>query len=46
MAIFDLGENPQKVGLITKVDDSLVELVTGNGQILHLNIAHLKSLHG
>jgi len=46
MAIFDLGKNPQKVGLITKVGDSLVELVTGNGQILHLNITHLKSLHG
>ena len=46
MAIFDLGKNPQKVGLLTKVEDSLVELVTGNGQILHLNIAHLKSIHG
>lgn len=46
VVIFDLGKDPQKVGLLTKVGDSLVELVTGNGQILHLNIAHLKSLHG
>lgn len=46
IVIFDLGKDPQKVGLLTKVEDRMVELVTGNGQILYLNIAHLKSLHG
>ncbi len=45
-AIFNLGKDSQKVGLLTKVEDDLVELITGSGQILHLNIAHLKSHHG
>lgn len=46
MVIFDVGKDPQKVGYLTNVEDDLVELITGNGQILHLNIEHLKSLHG
>lgn len=46
MVIFDVGKDPQKVGLLSNVEDNLVELITGNGQILHLNIEHLKSMHG
>jgi ferredoxin-fold anticodon binding domain-containing protein len=46
MVIFDVGKDPQKVGLLTNVEDNLVELITGTGQILHFNIEHLKSLHG
>lgn len=46
MVIFDFGKDPQKVGMLSKAGNNLVELITGNGQILYLNIAHIKSLNG
>ncbi|QBP42854.1 DUF2642 domain-containing protein [Paenisporosarcina antarctica] len=42
---FDLGKDSQKIGKINNAENNLVELITGDGQIIYLNIAHLKSLH-
>lgn len=46
IVIFGFGKDPQNVGLLLKVGKNLVELITGDGQILYLNIDHIKSLHG
>ena len=46
IVIFGFGKDPQNVGLLLKVGNNLVELITGDGQILYLNIDHIKSLHG
>jgi hypothetical protein len=44
IVIFDLGKDPQKVGKLINAEKNMVELITGDGQILYLNIAHIKLL--
>lgn len=45
IVLFELGKDPQKIGLLTSVENSLLELVSGNGNVIYLNISHLKSMH-
>jgi len=42
---FDLGVTPYKIGMLKNVENNLVELVIGDGQILYLNTMHIKSMH-
>jgi hypothetical protein len=44
VVLFDLGKDPNKIGLIKNIEQNTVELVSGNGQIHYLNITHIKSL--
>jgi len=45
VVILDLGVNPYKIGMIKNVEKNMVELITGDGQMLYLNLLHIKSLH-
>jgi len=46
VVIFDLGKDPNKIGLIKNSVDQMVELATGNGQVNYLNQTHIKTVHG
>lgn len=43
---FDLGKNSDTIGLIKNFENNMVEMVTGDGQIIFLNLLHIKSIHG
>jgi hypothetical protein len=43
---FNLGKNASNIGLIKKIESGTVELVTGDGKTVHLNLDHIKSIHG
>lgn len=45
VVLFDLGRDPNKIGLIKNMDQNTVELVSGDGHILYLNLTHIKTLH-
>ena len=45
VVFFDLGKDPYKIGLIKNVNLKIIELVYGDGQIIHLNLTHIKSVH-
>ena len=45
IVLFDLGKDSEKIGILNRVENILVELVTGNGKTIYLNMAHLKSMH-
>ncbi|MCM3634924.1 MULTISPECIES: DUF2642 domain-containing protein [Paenibacillus] len=43
--VFDLGVNPNKIGLLSSIEDHYVELVIGKGERFILNMHHIKSVH-
>ncbi|MFC0215314.1 DUF2642 domain-containing protein [Paenibacillus chartarius] len=43
--ILDLGDNPYKIGLLRKVEDGALELITANGASVILHSEHVKTLH-
>jgi hypothetical protein len=43
--VFDLGMQPNKIGMLEKVEGSQVELRTANGETLLWNLHHLKTFH-
>jgi len=45
LAVFDQGADPDKIGLVRSVENSLIELVTATGGTRYLNIRHLKTVH-
>ncbi|MFD0697993.1 DUF2642 domain-containing protein [Paenibacillus sp. GCM10027628] len=45
LIVFDLGDNTNKIGLLKKVDNHLVELVTANGNSVSWNLQHLKTVY-
>lgn len=45
MVVFDLGDDPDKVGLLTKVEAGRVELVNANCEPSYWNLRHLKTVH-
>lgn len=45
VVVFDLGFHPNKIGLLNKIEDNMIELVSGNGENLFLNMHHIKSVH-
>lgn len=45
LVVLDLGENPMKIGLLRKVEEQSLELVTANGTPVHLHLEHVKTVH-
>jgi hypothetical protein len=45
IVVFDIGDHPSKTGLLRKVANSMVVLVTGEGEEYCWNLQHLKSVH-
>lgn len=45
LVVFDIGKDSDKIGLLKKVEDSLIELVTANGETMYLKLTHIKSVH-
>lgn len=45
MVIFDLGKDPQKIGMVKAAENNAVELITGNSKIIYINTSHIKSFH-
>jgi len=43
--VFDMGEESDKIGLLKKIENNLIELITANGETVHLNLTHIKSVH-
>lgn len=45
IVIFDLGINPNKIGLLNKIENNLIELVISDGRSVYLNIQHITTVH-
>jgi len=45
LVVFDLGDNPDKIGLLQKVENQLIELVTASGKTVVWGIDHLKTVY-
>jgi hypothetical protein len=45
MIILDGGDHPEKIGLLTKVHNNKLTLVTAEEEIVYWNCQHLKTLH-
>jgi hypothetical protein len=45
IVVFDLGETPNKIGMVKKFENSVVELVTGREETVFWNLNHLKIVH-
>ncbi|MBU8877965.1 DUF2642 domain-containing protein [Bacillus sp. FJAT-29790] len=45
LVIFDGGMDPRKVGLLKKVENNLAEFVLATGEIVCINLLHIKSVH-
>lgn len=45
IVIFDLGINPNKIGLLNKIENNMVELITSEGKNIVLNIQHIMTVH-
>jgi hypothetical protein len=44
LVVFDLGENPHKMGFLEKADNQIMELVNANGDKVCWNLQHLKTV--
>lgn len=45
LLVFDLGDNPNKIGLINSITNNIVELITAGGQTVFWKLMHLKTVH-
>ncbi|MCM3569479.1 DUF2642 domain-containing protein [Neobacillus mesonae] len=45
IAVFDLGNKPHKTGLIKKISDHTIELITARSEMYYLNLRHINSFH-
>ncbi|WP_085524167.1 DUF2642 domain-containing protein [Tuberibacillus sp. Marseille-P3662] len=45
ITIFDMGHDPTKIGKLTKIENSQIELVIARQQAISINSNHVKSLH-
>lgn len=45
LVVFDMGKDPDKIGLLKKVENNLIELVIENGETMYLKLTHIKSVH-
>lgn len=43
--ILDLGEHPEKIGLLKSVQNNLIELVTADGASTFIHLDHCKTIH-
>lgn len=45
IVVFDLGINPNKIGVLNKIENHMIELVTAGGEIIFLNTQHIMTAH-
>ncbi|MFB6465654.1 DUF2642 domain-containing protein [Cytobacillus sp. Hz8] len=45
LLVFDLGDNPDKVGLMKNVSNNILELVLADGQTVYWKLLHLKTVN-
>ncbi|KZZ86426.1 MULTISPECIES: hypothetical protein [Bacillaceae] len=45
MLVFDLAENPEKIGLLKNIEQNMMELIKADGQPIYLKISHVKAAH-
>jgi len=43
--ILDLGENPNKIGVLKGVDQNMVELANAGGNSVYVHLDHVKTIH-
>ncbi|WP_337099651.1 DUF2642 domain-containing protein [Paenibacillus sp. YIM B09110] len=43
--VLDLGDNPNKTGVLRDIDQNMIELVTASGDAIFLHFDHVKSIH-
>ncbi|MEH6940070.1 DUF2642 domain-containing protein, partial [Bacillus sp. JJ664] len=45
LVVFDGGSDPMKIGLVNKVENNIITLFVASGEIVHLKLSHIKSVH-
>ncbi|NTU26026.1 DUF2642 domain-containing protein [Bacillus tequilensis] len=45
LVIFDMGEVPEKVGLLKDVSHNIIELISATGESIIWKLSHLKTMH-
>ncbi|MFD1708818.1 DUF2642 domain-containing protein [Siminovitchia sediminis] len=45
LLVFDMGDNPDKIGLLKTIQNNIVELVTAEGDTVFWKLSHLKTSH-
>ncbi len=45
LVVFDGGSNPLKIGLLTNIEQNIIELLVADGIPNYLNLDHIKSIH-
>lgn len=45
IVVFDLGNNPEKIGLLRNISNKMIELVIADQKTLYWNIHHIKMVH-
>ncbi|MEK5521716.1 DUF2642 domain-containing protein [Heyndrickxia sp. FSL W8-0423] len=45
LVVLDLGDNPEKIGLLKNVSNNMIELILANGQAVIWKFGHLKTVH-
>ncbi|WP_226536483.1 DUF2642 domain-containing protein [Fictibacillus halophilus] len=45
IAVFDMGEDPDKIGLIKNGKGNLIELINANGEAVYFKLNHVKSVY-
>jgi len=45
LLVFDLGDNPSKVGLVKNINNNIVNLTTAGGETVFWKLMHLKTVH-
>jgi hypothetical protein len=43
--VLNLGESPNKIGLLKKYEDQTLELITANGSSVYMHLEHVKTIH-
>lgn len=43
LIVLDLGDNPEKIGLLKNVSNNIIELITANGQAIYWKFTHIKT---
>lgn len=45
LLIFDMGDNPDKIGLLSELSNNIAEVVTASGKKVYWKLVHLKTVH-
>lgn len=45
LLVFDMGDNPNKIGLVKSIANNMVELVRADGEMIYWKLSHLKTAH-